>query len=308
MSATVISSPQWGGSQASEIIQLAREAARAFFSFSSLLAQLTFALLRPLLMMLQPLAWRGVSAFWRRFTSQSPRAIALQVSASIACISLAWLERRYGYGAHALTLCRRFRATAAQRYLELLATVRAQSLIAAAVLPHVLFFLVAILVEYMLSHLLPNLSRAPLFFVAACARPALRTIALVYVLESAPLRGVTPGPTRIASASSSDSDDDSADATGSSSRGSSMGALSALRRRATLVAERIANARSSSSGSSDDDDGVSTASDVSDDGEKRLVKAESMPAFSGSGARTLPATGLARRPRTSFNDAEELAA
>lgn len=295
---------EWAAQHAAEVVTLLRDSSMAFWVFFKLLLQLIMAILRPLTILLRPVFLQTFSFAWRRFSAQSTRAIVLQIGVACFLLLLTWLEHRFGFGARALRLWRRARYNTSQRYNKIFNSVQRQSKLAATALPHVIFVALAALIERAVSPLIAPSIRAPLVLVVACARPALRSVALLYALEVAPLPGDTPAPVRKSLAltdNSSDGETKNSDQSSSNGHangtggaqdtpGSALGALSALRRRAGLVAERIANASGSSCDSAD--------SGSDDDHSRHGTGLETPPStalsFETAAVRTLPATGLGR--------------
>lgn len=290
--------PEWGAS-GSEIVQLASDAARAFFDALSLIARLVLAILRPTLRYLGPKANRFARRSWTSFWSQPARAIALQAAGALVFGALLLLERRFGFFRGLLRFARRARRATSDRYRAVQAALGRQSRSAAALFPHMLFVGAAGVAEHFVVKGLSGGVRGGMLVVVGVVAPVVRTVRLLYAIDTSSLDSDVDTPIgRGGDSSRAGHSSRAGDASraGDSSRSSGRPeGLSSLRRRASNVASAIEH------------DGVE--SPAVGEGSP-LTPPRSPSPRPLKRVQTLPATGLSRssRPRTAFTEADERAA
>lgn len=106
---------------------------------------------------------------------------------------------------------------------------RVQSGLATAAIPHLLYFIRALLMENVLSCMMSPYTRSPLFYIVACVYLAWCTIALVYVLESSQFHGLNPVLSRVGTAKKRERDEDDVLMLFTPAHSPKMKALSGLR-------------------------------------------------------------------------------
>lgn len=138
-------------------------------------------------------------------TLQPRHYVIAEISVIVSVTTAISLERRFGFIRRTHDAYRRTHSRVARRFRGFQASIRSQSRLAAAILPHAMFVLIATMFHHFIGYRCTYLLRSFGLIFFACLRPVLRTIYLLYTTDHTATDDTisTPTMTRVARPDSS---------------------------------------------------------------------------------------------------------
>lgn len=174
----------------SDVGPLAKQSVAITWQAATLYLQLLATILRPMLTLLLYLHHTLTPALTvlaqRLFDilCMQPRHIVLaEVSTALSLAVLIAIERHFSFLRRAHMLYIRTHARLTRRFRRLVSAVRLKSQLAASILPHFLFAILAYGFHLTIARFFLPFTRGPGLIMIACVRPAVRTLTLLYAVD-----------------------------------------------------------------------------------------------------------------------------